>query len=179
MADVYAVFGTLLALGIIFPGMLIAWSLIFPGTVGRASSRIERTPWRCLGLGLALAFPIGFSVAILLSIALGPANFLGGALIVLSLAFASLGASGMAGMMGRRLLARSKKDTSEAAGFLRGALTLELAAAFPVIGWFLAIPLITLSSLGAAAFAMLGWMPQSKADPDSAAAQDQPALSQA
>ena len=58
MADVYAVFGTLLALGIIFPGMLLAWSLIFPGTVGRASSRIEHTPWRSLGLGIALAIPM-------------------------------------------------------------------------------------------------------------------------
>lgn len=179
MADVYAVFGTLLALGIIFPGMLVAWLLIFPGTVGKAGSRIERTPWRCLGLGVAIAIPIGFIVAILLSIALGPANFLGAAVIVSSLAFASLGASGMAGMMGRRLLPRSKESTSEAASFLRGAVALELAAAFPVVGWFLAIPLIALCSLGAAAFAVLGWMPQSTAAPDNSTAQDQPALGQA
>jgi hypothetical protein len=177
MADVYAVFGTLLALGILFPGMLVAWSLLFPGTVTKAGSRIERTPWRCLGLGVALVIPIGFTAAILLSIALGPANFLGAAVIVSSLAFASLGASGMAGMMGRRLLPRSKESTSEAAGFLRGAVALELAAAFPVIGWFLAIPIIALCSLGAAAFAVLGWMAQPA--PDNSAAQDQPALSQA
>ena len=178
MADVYAVFGTLLALGIIFPGMLIAWWLIFPGTVGKASSRIERTPWRCLALGVALALPIGFTAAILFSIALGPANFLGGVLIVGALAFASLGASGMAAMMGRRLLPRSRESTSEAAGFLRGAVALELAAAFPVIGWFLVIPFIILCSLGAAGFAALGWMPQTRAVPDSTAAQDQPALGQ-
>lgn len=176
MADVYAVFGTLLALGIIFPGMLFAWSLIFPGTVGRASSRVEHTPWRSLGLGVALAVPIGLTVAVLLSIALGPANFLGGALLVGSLALASLGASGMAGMMGQRLRPRSRENASEAASFLRGAIALELAAAFPVIGWFLAIPLITLCSLGAAAFAVLGWMPQSMAAPE---LHDQPALGQA
>lgn len=45
MADVNAVFGTLLALGIVYPGMLIAWSLIFPSFVGKASARIESTPW--------------------------------------------------------------------------------------------------------------------------------------
>jgi hypothetical protein len=179
MADVYAVFGTLLALGIIFPGMLVAWSLIFPGMVGRAGSRIELTPWRCLGLGVALAIPIGFTVAILLSIALGPANFLGAAVIVISLAFSSLGASGMAGMMGQRLLPRSKESTSEAASFLRGAIVLELAAAFPVIGWFLVIPIAILTSLGAAAFAVLGWMPHSNAAQDKSAVQDQPALGQA
>ena len=176
MADVYAVFGTLLARGIIFPGMLFAWSLIFPGTVGRASLRIENTPWRSLGLGVALAVPIGLTVAALLSMALGPANFLGGALLVGSLSLASLGASGMAGMMGQRLRPRSSETASEAARFLRGAIALELAAAFPVIGWFLAIPLIILCSLGAAAFAVLGWMPQPMAAPE---LHDQPALGQA
>ena len=172
MADVYAVFGTLLALGIIFPGMLIAWWLIFPDFVGKASSRIERTPWRCVALGAALAVPIGFTAAILFSIALGPANFLGGVLVVGALAFASLGASGMAAMMGRRLVPRSRESISEAASFLRGATVLELAAAFPVIGWFLAIPLITLCSLGAAGFAILGRIPEG------AVAQDRPALGQ-
>jgi len=179
MADVYAVFGTLLALGIIFPGMLFAWSLIFPDKVGKASSRIERTPWRCLGFGVVLLIPIGITASILLSIALGPANFLGAAVLVISLAFASLGASGMAGTMGQRLLPRSNESTSEAAGFLRGAVALELAAAFPVIGWFLVIPIATLTSLGAAAFSVLGWMPQSQAAQDSSVMQDQPALGQA
>ncbi len=178
MADVNAVFGTLLALGIIFPGMMVAWWLMFPGFVEKASSRIERTPWRCLALGVALALPIGFTAAILFSVALGPANFLGGVLIIGALTLASLGTSGMAAMMGRRLLPRSKENTSEAAGFLRGAVALELAAAFPVIGWFLAIPLIILGSLGAAAFTALGRMPQDLAASDGAAAQDQPALGQ-
>lgn len=172
MADVYAVFGTLLALGIVFPGMLMAWWLIFPGTVRKASTRIETTPWRCLGLGVALAIPIGLATTILGATGVGPANFLGGLLIVATLGFASLGASGMASMMSRRLLPRSNADTSEAAGFLRGAITLELAAAFPVIGWFLAIPLMTLCSLGAAAFSILGWAPNT-------APAEQPALSQA
>ena len=174
MADVYAVFGTLLALGIIFPGMLMAWWLMFPGFVGKASTRIESTPWRCLGLGLALAIPIGLTASLLFAVALGPANFLGAVVLVGSLAFASLGASGMSAMMGHRLLPRSRENTSQSAGFLRGAIALELAAAFPVIGWFIAIPLITLCSLGAAAFALVGWMPQLQP-----VGQEQQALSQA
>ena len=174
MADVYAVFGTLLALGIVFPGMLFAWWLMFPGIVARASTRIESSPWRCLGLGVALAVPIGFTAAVLFAIAAGPANFLGAVVLVGSLGFASLGASGMAAMMGRRLLPHSKENTSESAGFVRGAIAMELAAAFPVIGWFIAIPLMVLCSLGAAAFALVGWMPQ-----PGQMAQEQPALSQA
>ena len=84
----------------------------------------------------------------------------------------------MAAVMGRRLLSRSNEKTSEAAGFLRGAIALELAAAFPVIGWFLAIPLLSFCSLGAAAFAGLGWMPRGQAVFEGAAVQDAPAVSQ-
>ncbi len=41
MADVYAIFGTLLALGIAFPGMLTAWWLLFPRTVEGAQQRLS------------------------------------------------------------------------------------------------------------------------------------------
>ena len=37
MADISAVFGILLSLGIVFPGLLTAWRLLFPATVARAS----------------------------------------------------------------------------------------------------------------------------------------------
>ena len=169
MADVQAVFGTLLALGIIFPGMLIAWWLMFPRMVGNAGARIEQTPGRSLALGVALALPIGVIAVILSSFNAGPANFLGGALVVGSLAFASIGASAMASVMGRRLSLHSSEGTSEAATFLRGAIALELAAAFPVIGWFLVIPVITLTSFGAATFAAFGWMPRPTAEAPSQA----------
>ena len=40
MADVYAVFGTLIGIGIAYPGMLTAWWLMFPRIVTRASDRL-------------------------------------------------------------------------------------------------------------------------------------------
>jgi hypothetical protein len=46
--------------------------------------------------------------------------------------------------------------------FLRGAAALELAAAFPVLGWFIVIPLAIIASLGATAFAVLHWMPANR-----------------
>ncbi|NJN93776.1 MAG: hypothetical protein HC875_06645 [Anaerolineales bacterium] len=47
MADVFAVFGTLLSLGIALPGLLLAWRLLLPNHVARARQRLERTPWQC------------------------------------------------------------------------------------------------------------------------------------
>ncbi len=38
---------------------------------------------------------------------------------------------------------------------LVGAIALELAAVFPLVGWFVVIPLSLLASLGAAGYALL------------------------
>jgi hypothetical protein len=174
MADVYAVFGTLIGLGIAYPGMLAAWWLIFPRIVARASERLERTPWRCLFLGAALALPLGILIAMLLSVPFGFVKFLGTTLLLISLAVASLGASGLAALMGRRLTERIGSSGTPLAGFVRGAVALELASAFPGIGWFLMLPFGTLAAFGAAAFAVVGWMPARAAAPAI-----EPALSQA
>jgi len=174
MADVYAVFGTVIGLGIAYPGMLTTWWLLFPRIVGRASERLEHTPWRCLAIGGVLALPLGFVIALLLSEPNGPVQFVGTTLLLLSLATASLGASGLADLMGRRLTSRVGQSGSLLTGFVRGAVALELAAAFPGIGWFLVIPLGTVAAFGAATFALLGWMPARKSAPGI-----EPALSQA
>lgn len=176
MADVYSVFGTLLALGIVFPGLLTAAWLVFPRIVERASLRIERTPWKSLGMGTLAAIPIGLVISIFTASPFGPARFLGASLLLLALGSASLGASGLATVMGRRIAERSAEGMSAAAGFLRGALALELAAAFPIIGWFFVIPVVTVSSLGAALFALVGWLPSEGGQP---APTEEAALSQA
>jgi hypothetical protein len=168
MADVYAVFGTLLALGVAFPGMLAAWWLIFPGMIERASLRLEHSPWKSLGMGMLLAFPLIVVIVILIASPFGVVKFAGATMLVGGLAFASLGASGLAWMMARRLAGHQSQALSPLAGFLRGALALELAAAFPVIGWLLVIPAVILAGYGAATFALLGWMPAKIAEERSA-----------
>jgi hypothetical protein len=176
MSDVYAVFGTLLAMGIVYPGMLTTAWLIFPKLVEGASRRIEHTPWKSLGMGVAAGIPIGLVVAIFLASPFGPVRFLGGSLLIITLGFASLGAAGLTTVMGARIRARSADGMSMAAGYLRGAVALELAAAFPIIGWFFVIPVVTVSSLGAALFAAVGWVP---AEQPQAQTVDEAALSQA
>lgn len=164
MADVYAVFGTLLALGMAFPGMLAAWWLIFPRMIERASLRLEHSPWKSLGMGTMLALPMIVVIMTLSASPFGVVKFAAATMLVGALAFASLGASGLAWLMARRLAERQTQALSPLAGFLRGALALELAAAFPVIGWLLVIPAITLAGYGAATFALLGWMPAKTAE---------------
>jgi Na+/melibiose symporter-like transporter len=175
MDDVFAVLGILLALGIIFPGMLTAWWLLFPSVTARAQERVQRTPWSCLGLGIGLAIPVAIAIALISAIPFGVAQFFGLLIGSAALAIAGLGAAGIAAAMSERLQARSEQGLSDVAAFVRGALALELAAAFPVIGWVLFIPLTILVSFGAAIFSLLRSEP--KPNDESLAAES--ALSQA
>src|SRR3972149_8017727 len=148
MADVYAVFGTLLALGIAFPGMLVAWWLLFPRVVARASGCLDRAPSSCLGTGLGLAVAVAILAGVLSAVPLGLFKFLGLLLTVLALGLASLGAAGVAALLGNRLSERAGGGPSPFTGFLQGALALELAAAFPFIGWVAALSVVTRGLLG-------------------------------
>lgn len=167
MADVMALFGTLLALGIAFPGMLLAWHLLFPATIARAQERLEATPWRCLFFGGATALPLALLLLILLNLPPAPLKLLGLFLTLSTLLLASLGAAGLAAKMGRPF-------GSGASALLRGALALELAAIFPFLGWFLVIPLALLASWGAALFALLRWEAVSSPQPDAPLVRAQP-----
>ncbi|MDX1600284.1 MAG: hypothetical protein R3191_02080 [Anaerolineales bacterium] len=156
MADVYAVFGTLLALGIAFPGMLLAYRLLFPQFVDRAQRRVSNGAGGAFGVGLVGALVLAIPVIVLLALPFGPAKFLGGSMLMASLAFASLGAAGVAAAMGANYQQAAGDDVSSTGAFVRAAVALELAAAFPFLGWFLVIPVMVFVSFGAALGALLG-----------------------
>lgn len=164
MADISAVFGILLFLGIAFPGMLTAWYLLFPATVERARLRLDRSPWLCFFVGGVITAIAAAPAAVLLAVPNGAVKFTGWSLVFVVLTVASLGAAGIAAKMGERLAARSG-GLSPAGAFVRGAIALELAAAFPILGWFIIAPLAVVTSLGAAAFALMRWMPRAAAQP--------------
>jgi hypothetical protein len=161
MSDVSAIFGILITLGIAFPGMLTAWWLLFPSTIERARQRIDATPWSCWWLGLAMTLVVVTPILILASLPFGPAKFVGWTLAVTVLGLSGLGAAGLVAIMGREIN-RTSSNVSAVGAFVRGAVALELAAVFPVIGWFLVIPLATITCLGATGFALLHWMPRRK-----------------
>lgn len=157
IGDVTTVFALLAAMGVVFPGMLLAWSLLMPGMVERARERVTRTPWKSFFFGVLLVLMASVPFAILNALA-GPFQFLAYAGLFLGLTFASFGAAGIAQMMGERLRGQGVQATSPGA-LLRGAVALEFATAFPIIGWFIVFPFVLLMSLGASVLALLHWTP--------------------
>ena len=150
LGDVLLIFGLLLAHGVAMPGLAVTWGLLYPGGVARSRSRLAQTPGRCFLLGLgALAFG---AILVRLGFALGPVPGWFG--LGLLLALASLGAAGLAALLGERLRAEGLA-VSPTGALLRGAVALELAVVVPLIGWFVILPLGTVAMLGAATFALL------------------------
>lgn len=160
MADITAIFGSLLIFGIAFPGLLTSWWLLFPKVVQRAQIRIERTPWACFWFGvtgsIALAIPIG----ILLALPFGPAKFTGVIGIFLILTLSSLGAAAITALMAGKISPLSKAGDSDLLNFIRSAILFELAAGFPILGWVIVVPISITVSLGATLFALLHWRPR-------------------
>jgi hypothetical protein len=171
MADVSAIFGILLMLAIVFPGLMFTVWLIFPEKVSQAEAILRAARGRAFGVGLGSVAVVLLLSLILLNAAVGAAQFLGWLLIAAGLALASIGAAGLALLMGRQLSLVAGGGLGAVRAFLGGVVALELAAGFPVIGWLLVIPGATLFGLGACMLALFHWSPRERSSPaDSAAA---------
>lgn len=160
MADISAIFFILLILGIAFPAMLTAWWLLFPSIVARSQLRVEKTPTHTFWMGLIIVIALAIPIVILLALPFGPAKFIGWVLLAASLSLSSIGSAGIAAHLANRLALQS--NVSALGAFIRGAVLLELAAFFPVIGWLFLWPLFLITAFGATGFALLNWLPREK-----------------
>jgi len=158
MADITAIFGILVSIGIAFPGMLTAWWLLFPATVERARLRVEQTPWACFWAGLLITIAVGIPIVVLMSLPVGAAKFMGWVILATALTISGFGSAGISAHMGKRLARLNAMNPLGA--FVRGAVVLELAAIFPVLGWLFVWPLALIVAFGATGFALLNWMPR-------------------
>jgi len=161
MADISAIFFILLIISIAFPSMLATWWLLFPAMVARAQTRIEKTLARTFWLGLVVVIAVTIPIVILMALPFGPAKFFGWILLAASLALSSIGSAGIAAHLGEQMK-RTGTQYTPLGAFIRGAVILELATFFPILGWLFLWPLVLITAFGATGFALLNWMPREK-----------------
>jgi hypothetical protein len=158
MADVYTV--TLIIIGILIslPALLVGLNLLMPGVTIRTQVRLRETPGKSFWLGAlftAVLLPIIFATIE----TPGPGQAFGIGLLVAVMGVGSLGAAGMARLLGERIRPLAKPN-SDMMNMLRGAAVYELACIVPFVGWFIFAPLVGMTVMGAAVFALLGWLPK-------------------
>ncbi len=101
MAHAIALAVVVVGLAVAFPVMPAAWYRLFPRSVKRARNRIDRTPFQCFLLGLIPAVVLIGIVVILVIIPVETMRIAGLWLLLTIVAFAALGAAGMATRLGQ------------------------------------------------------------------------------
>jgi len=163
MADISAIFFILLIISIAFPSMLAAWWLLFPSLIARAQTRIEKSLARSFWLGLVIVIVVTIPIVVLMALPFGLAKFFGWILLAASVALSSIGSAGISAHFGERMKQAGNRYTPLSA-FIRGAVILELATFFPILGWLFLLPLALITAFGATGFALLKWMPRRSVD---------------
>lgn len=150
MGVVMGVTAVVLEIAAALVGLMVWTALLFPQRTARARAALEARPGRCFVTGLCLAVLLGIPVRVLLRSPHGLGKLTGWLLAFPLLVVLALGLAAMAELLGARLQQRSTAVTSLGA-LVCGAVTLELAAALPFLGWFLFAPVVGLTLLGAGA----------------------------
>lgn len=144
MANVITIFGILISFGVSYPALLTFVWLMWPDDVNRSRDCLQASIARCFWAGLTIVGICATGIAALFVSASGIAQLLGWVVLILLLALSCRGASAL-------VLHLAQRTTTQpsASYFLRHALLIELAAAFPVIGWVTILPFALCSGVGA------------------------------
>ena len=149
------IFGMIIA----YPALLIMLNVFFTGTTTKAAYRLHRGMKLPLFVGLVIAVIGGFVVLTLLS-AGSVLQFIGVILYLLLSFWGTIGIAGMARVCGERLAELDHRDPAPLFKLLSGGAVLTLSFAFPLVGWFILIPLATVIGLGAATLSLFTRIPK-------------------
>ena len=155
MADIFKILLPIVGTLMSFVCFCLLYEGTFPSAVERCRYSYQSHPISSFMLGAVLGIPgIIFGVVCLNSgNPLG--QLIGFSSIFLLFSLAVLGAAGLASLIGHRL--NSPMDQHQPwKRVYRGGIVLAITFIFPLIGWFLVLPVTLLSGLGAALFSLKG-----------------------
>jgi hypothetical protein len=159
MADVYTYTFILIGMLLSLPALLVGLNLLMPNVTQRVQTRRSKTQGKSFLFGVPVTAAFALWIAVTANANWGP---LRAAAIIAAFVYAglgTLGAAGMARLLGQRLGSIAHPN-SELTHLLRGAVVYEFACLFPIVGWFLFAPLVGITAVGAATFALLKWLPR-------------------
>ena len=154
MTDVYIVVFTLIGILLSLPALLVALNLLLPNVTRHAAARLDHHPYQSFGLGLFVTSLFLAFILITANVAFGPVRAMSFFATFAGMGLGTLGAAAMSRLLGQRL-SHLATPNSELTNLVRGAVVYELACLFPLVGWFVFIPLVGVTVMGAAALGLL------------------------
>lgn len=143
MAVVFSVIGMLLAL----PGLWLLCKGLWPDQVNASEADCSVALWKPLLAGLIPAIVLFVLVAIFSKLG-GIGGIFAIFLISVFVVFASIGISGLATLVGKRLPSPHDAERPWMCT-LRGAIIIEVSCLIPFVGWFILLPLAFILGSGA------------------------------
>ncbi|MEL6270838.1 MAG: hypothetical protein AAFR22_13605, partial [Chloroflexota bacterium] len=134
-------------LTIAFPALLVFFNLLFLNMANNTAMRLQQGIVMPLFIGVITALVVGIPAAILISIG-SVAQLLGTILFLILLAWAFLGLAGLARMVGMRISRLNEREMNPFMEAITGAFVLSFSFAFPLVGWFVLLPVSMLIGLG-------------------------------
>lgn len=167
LGDVSAIVFLVIAMLIAMPCITVMFGVFAPRLASRAEARVARHPVLTFLAGLPAT---GFVLALAAGLGSAPAPAAKFVAAVIGLAgglTALAGLGGIAGAIGRATPSPVDRERPWRA-VVRGAVILELACVFPLVGWLLVYPVALVTGMGAAALSLIpvrAARPQPQAEP--------------
>ncbi len=160
--DVLAAIAAILATAVTLWAAVLMAGLVFPESTRRAAEALETQPMRLVGRGILVALlGVGLGL-VLLNVPFGALKLAGWLLLLATLLMATLGAAGLATMLGDRMRGLAPERSAFAA-MARGAALSVAAGCVPALGWLAIFPLQLFASLGAGLVAVQSFRVRARA----------------
>ena len=148
VADILMWFLLIMGTYVVFISYWLAAQALFPELTDRCRQRIKAAPWKHALIGLAWTIPTAAAGVALLNVPNPLLKFLGATIVLLLILAGLIGSSALAAQIGFGL-AQPSDQTQPWRRVLRGGMVLGLTFVFPLIGWFLILPLSLVIGVGA------------------------------
>ena len=147
MSDVLMWLLIILGTMLMFNAYWLGAQALFPAAVERARGAYSH-PWRITFLGLLVAGPLVAIAIVLMQLANPAVKLFGGIVLGIPLLLGFAGSAGLAQRVGLGLPG-SNDDAQPWRRVLRGGPILTLACLLPFLGWFILVPWLLVSGVGA------------------------------
>lgn len=154
MADIFKILFPIIGTLMSFVGYCLLFEGTFPAAVDRCRETYRTRPKRSILLGVGTGVP-GATLGLAILNSGNPlGQFIGFSMLFTMISLAILGAAGLANLIGQRL--NSPQDVHQPwKRVYRGSIVLAITFLFPLVGWFLVLPLTFLSGFGVALISLL------------------------
>ena len=161
LINVFAVLIFMFFIALCLLALIALLAALLPNVANRSQAALQHSPWRAFFIGLVNYLFLGGISLLLFSTEVEILGLLGLIILVFLISLTAIGLPGLAMLVGQQLSQLNHSQASPLKALLGGAITLEIAAMLPIVGWFILNPILLMLAFGTT---VLAWRNRKAAD---------------